>query len=206
MIAVQTIMQTIYDGSKDPICKNVVKIIKDQYDRIILHFNNANYLACTDISTRLTKILDFDYYIMLVYKAASIRHIHRWHNLLLKKTGMYVNIIISETAKFICYNNRLYIWQLVYKQYKMTIVNADGTYKHYDVPENFNANDTELIMLIKSTCDYDPRLVGTFTELYKPEVPADHFDQNGRLIIYCNKQTSSIKDGFEDLVVTFAGE
>lgn len=200
-------MQTIYDGSEDLICKNVIKIIKDQHDRTTLHFNKADYLACTNISLKLIKVLNFDYYIMLVYKSANSYYFHHWYNLLPKKTGMHVNIIISETAKFICYDNRLYIWQLAYKQYKMTIVNIDGTYKHYDVPENFNANDSELIMLIKSIENYDPKNIGTSTELlYKPEVPPSYFDQNGRLVIYCNKQTSSIKDGFEDLVITFVGE
>lgn len=153
-------MQIIYDGSTDPVCKNIIMITKDIHSMISLRYNNTYNNTYTYVGIGLIEVINFKCHLLLIYRISQ----ELWCRCLNKNTSTFVNTIFAETFKYICYDDRMYMWHTGYKRHLMTIIESNGEH-HCRVTSDFNMDRTEQILLIKSIDNYDPKLIGSHKKL-----------------------------------------
>lgn len=191
-------MQTIYDGSEDPVCKNVIEITKNS-DNMRLCHNDSNHRWRKYNCTPIDNIINYDYHLLVCFKPTE--WYGQCYRIMNKKTGT-VDGQIYGPIKHIYYNNCVYIWYYSCNKCILSIFGTDDKYTTYSFPEIDISKSSEMSLLVKSVDNYDLRLVGSGTKIYNSSLNTSiHFDQNGHLVIYCKKEVMTFRGGFEDLSI-----
>lgn len=160
--------EIIYDGSKDPLCKNRMIITKK--DGVIgIKFDTHNICESRTIITS-GKIIAYKYYI--VYDDScrkSFKHLTH------KRFRLISNVLAeSSAAKTIGYDENVYVWTRnidkvccdTYNEHKQYYVEN----KRYYIDRESYKKDT-LTLLMKSIDKYDPTKVDYGTVLYDFDIP-----------------------------------
>lgn len=192
-------MQTIYDGSEDPICKNII-MITEESNIIKLRYNSDNHQLRTINCPPINNIIDYSYHLLVCFKPT--KYYSQWTSIINKRTGVMCGFNIYELLKYIYYNNCVYIWYYSCNKCTLSIFGTDDKYTTYSFPEIDISKSSEMSLLVKSVDNYDLRLVGSGTKIYNSSLNTSiHFDQNGHLVIYCKKEVMTFRGGFEDLSI-----